>query len=186
MVTSGATATYINDIAVTPFFGFSSTVAVSCTVPAQETTCSVNPASYPLAGGFGTGTLSVTTTARGGAIAGTMTDRPTSDWPIWRGPVIAVFLFAILVASVHRQQRLIGAPLLSLLLLVSIGVGLAGCGGGGSGGGGSGGSGSGGSGSGGGGGTVTANGTPAGSYTVTVTGTSGTLTHTTTLTLVVQ
>jgi hypothetical protein len=118
----------------------------------------------------------VTTTARGTAVVGTMTDRSASDWPIWRGPVIAVFLFAMLVASVQRHKRLIGAPVLSLLLLVSIGVGLAACGGGGSGGGGSGG----------GGGSPTPTGTPAGSYTVTVTGTSGTLTHTTMLTLVVQ
>ena len=100
-----------------------------------------------------------------------MTDRSPSDWPIWRGSVIAVFLFAMLVVSVQRQKRLIGAPVLSLLLLLAIGVGLAACGGGGSGGGG---------------GSPTPTGTPAGSYTVTVTGTSGTLTHTSMLTLVVQ
>jgi len=173
-VTAGNTASYINDIVVMPFFGFSSTVTVSCTVPAQATTCSVNPTSYPLTSGMDIGTLSVTTTARGAAAAGTMTDHSPSDWPTWRGPLIAVFVLAILLVSLPSKQRFIGVPLSSLLLL-SVGIGLVGCGGGGNG-----------SGGGSGGGSSPQTGTPAGTYTVTVTGSSGTLTQTTTLTLVVQ
>ena len=168
-VTAGNTASYINDIGVTPFFGFSSTVTVSCTVPAQATTCSVNPASYPLSSGMGIGTLSVTTTARSTAVVGTMTDRSSCDWRAGCGPVIAVLFFTILLASL-QWRRLIGAPVLSLLLLVSIGIGFVGCGGSG-------------------GGSAPPppqTGTLAGTYTVTVTGTSGTLTQTATLTIVVQ
>jgi hypothetical protein len=173
-VTAGNTASYINDIGVTPFFGFSSTVTVSCTVPAQATTCSVNPASYSLAGGVGIGTLQVTTTARNAAAA-TMAGRSRSGWPTWRSPLIGILVFAMLLASLRRQRPLLGAPALSVLLLVSIGIGMVGCS-----------SGSGGNGSGGGGGSNPQNGTLAGTYTVTVTGTSGALTETSTLTLVVQ
>jgi hypothetical protein len=171
-VTAGNTASYINDIGVTSFFGFSSTVTVSCTVPAPATTCSVSPVSYPLASGPGIGTMSVTTTLRGAAVVGTRPDHWVWGAPAWRGLVVAAFVFAILFASLQRRQRFIGAPALPLLLLVSIGIGLAGCGAG--------------SASGGGGGSAPQTGTPAGTYTVTVTGTSGTLTQTTTLTLVVQ
>jgi len=169
-VAAGNTASYINDIGVMPFFGFSSTVTVACTVPAQATTCSVSPASYSLASGPGVGTLSVTTTARSTAGVGTITDRSPSNWLSWRGLAVAVFFSAILLASKPRRQRFMGAPAFSLLILVSIGIGLAGCG----------------SGSGGGGGSPPQTGTAAGSYTVTVTGTSGTVTETTTLTLIVQ
>ena len=171
-VAAGNTASYVNDIGVTPFFGFSSTVTVACTVPAKATTCSVTPASYSLASGAGIGTMSVSTTVRGAAIVGPITDRWPSHWPIWCGLTIALVFFAIMLAS-QRQPRLIGAPVLALSALLSIGIGLAGCGGGGSGGGGSGGGGS-------------QTGTPAGTYTVTVTGTSGSLTHTSTFTLIVQ
>lgn len=170
-VTAGNIASYINDIGVTPFFGFSSTVSVSCAVPAQATTCSVNPGSYALASGGGIGTLSVTTGARGAAVVGTSPDRSPWGSPAW--PSIGAFVFAILVVSLQRRPRLIGAPALSVLLLALIGVTLTGCGGSGTG-------------SGGGGGSPPLTGTPAGTYTITVTGTSGTLTQTTTLTMIVQ
>ena len=74
-VTAGRTASYINDIGVNPFFGFSGTVAVSCTVPAQATTCSVTPNSYSLASGAGWGTLAVTTTPRSSAALRSPADR---------------------------------------------------------------------------------------------------------------
>ena len=165
-VTAGNTASYINDIVVTPFFGFSSTVTVSCKVPAQATTCSVNPASYSLASGVGIGTMSVTTTVRGAAVVGTRTGRSPWESPAWSSPIAAAFVFVMLLASRPRRQRFIGVPVLSLLLLVSIGIGLAGCGGGG--------------------GSAPQTGTLAGTYIVTVTGTAGSQTQTTTLTLVVQ
>jgi hypothetical protein len=175
-VTAGQTASYINDLGVTPFFGFSSTVTVSCTVPAPLAVCSVNPSSYALASGAGIGTVSVTTTSRSATAFRVMNDR-SPRWPLWAASLSAFLMFAIMFISLHRQQRFAGAPILSLLLLLSVGMGLMGCGGSGSGG-------SGGGGGGGGGGSST--GTPAGTYTVTVTGTSGSLTHPTTFTLVVQ
>jgi pro-kumamolisin-like protein/Big-like domain-containing protein len=166
-VTAGQVASYVNDLGVTPFFGFSSTVNVSCTVPAQGTSCSVTPASYMLAGATGIGTMSVTTTARSAASLEKMKDHSLIDRPIECGSVVAWLFFAML-CSLPRKRSLIAAPRLSLLVFLSIGIGLTGCGG---------------SGSGGGGGFAR---TPAGSYGVTVTATSGTLTHTTTFTLVVQ
>jgi hypothetical protein len=177
-VTAGQTASYINDLGVTPFFGFSSTVTVSCTVSAPLAVCSVNPPSYSLASGAGIGTVSVTTTPHTGAAFPMGNDRPP-HWPIWIASASAFLMFALMFISLDRQRRFAGAPILSILLLLSVGIGLIGCGGSGPGGGSSGGSGSG---SGGG----SSSGTSAGTYTVTATGTSGSLTHTTTFTLVVQ
>jgi hypothetical protein len=171
--TAGTTASYINDLGVTPFFGFSSTVTVSCTVPAPATTCAVNPASYP--GASGVGTVSVTTTRRGGSAAVAKTgDQFPFDRPRW--PILAISLsfFAIVMGPVHLRRRSIVRipPLLAILLFLSVlGIGLAGCGGGGTSGGNT---------------PPPQTGTPAGTYTVTVTGTANTFNHATTFTLVVQ
>ncbi len=170
-VAAGQTASYINDIAVTPFFGFSSTVTLSCTIPAQATTCSVNPTSYELASGMGIGTVSVTTTTRSAAAFGKPIDLPPFHPRAWRVAVVALLLCALLIGLVRtRQQRLAGALALAVVLFIA-GFEAAGCGGGG-------------------GGNVVPppaqTGTPAGIYTVTVTGTSNSVTHTMTLTLVVQ
>lgn len=170
-VAAGQTASYINDLGVTPFFGFSSTVNVSCSVPAKATTCSANPNSYPLATGMNIGNVLVTTSLQGTAAVNSRNNH-LSRWLTSSAPLSALFLFALVLVSFHRQRRFASV---SSLLLLSIGIGLMGCGGSGSGTG---------NGSGGGGGGST--GTPAGTYTVTVTGTSGTLTHTTSFTLVVQ
>jgi hypothetical protein len=174
-VTAGQTASYVNDIAVTPFFGFSSPVTLSCASTANATTCSVNPASVSLASGANIASVSVTTTARTAGILARPTDPLPFRPPIWPSAVVALFLCAMMVRLAQtRQRRFVGALALSLLLLLSVvGIQLAGCGGGG-GGGGSGGS------------PPPTSGTPAGTYTVSVTGTSGTITHTMTLTLTVQ
>ena len=178
-VTAGQTASYINDIGVTPFFGFSSPVTVSCSVPAQATTCSVNPTSYPLASGIGIGTLSVTTTARNAAALRSPTDRSPFRPAVWSSSIMALLLCVVLVPSAQTRRRRyvrVLAPSV-LLFLLTVGIGLAGCGGGGASGGGL---------SGGGTGSPPPTGTAAGTYTVTVTAISGALTHTTALTLVVQ
>ena len=167
-VPAGQTASYINDLGVTPFFGFSSTVNVSCTVPARDSACSVNPTSYSLASGAGYGTVSVTTMSRSSGF-GVMHD-PSPRGLIWPVSLSAFLFFAITLSSLRSRRRLANAPALAALLLLAIAMGSMGCGS------------SGGSGSGGG----SSTGTPAGTYTVTVTGTSGTLSHTTTLTLIVQ
>jgi hypothetical protein len=177
-VMAGRTASYINDIAVTPFFGFSSTVTVSCSVPAQATTCSVSPTSYPLGSGLGVGTLSVTTTASSSAALGSRTNALRFRPALWSILTMALLLSVALLPSVQaREYRYVRVLTSStLLLLLTVAIGLAGCGGGGSGGGGTSGGGE----------PPSVAGTPAGNYTVTVTATSGALTHTTTLTLVVQ
>jgi hypothetical protein len=166
-VTAGQTAQYINDVGVTPFFGYSSTVTVSCIVPAQATTCSVNPSSYALASGPGIGTIAITTTPR--SAAGLMPTTPWRGMPLWSGAfAVTIFMGFTIVAA--RRRRAFAAPIFCLGALL---LGIVACGGSGSG------FGAGGGGGGGG-------GTPAGTYTVTVTGAAGSTTHTTTFTLIVQ
>lgn len=179
-VTAGGTASYINDIGITPFFGFSSTVTVSCSVPAEATTCSVNPTSYPLINGYGIGTLSVTTTARTSAALRSPTDHRRFLLPVWSSSILMAMFCVVLVPWANwRLRRCFRVLTFSwLLLLLTVANGLTGCGGGGGASGGGGGNG--------GGGSPSVSGTPAGNYTVTVTATSGMLTHTATVALVVQ
>ena len=171
-VTAGQTAQYINDIAVTPLFGFSSTVTASCTVPARATTCSVNPSSFATTSGVNIGSVAVTTMSRSAGVFGKPTNPLPLHPPAWPIAVVTLLLCALMLRLARtRQLRFAGAlPLAGLvlfLILQTIGCGSA---------------------------STTppppppppTTGTLAGTYTVTVTATSGTLTHTTTLTLVVQ
>jgi hypothetical protein len=172
-VVAGGTAQYINDIAVTPFFGFSSMVNLSCTVPANLTKCTVNPNSLTTSSGVNIASVVVTTQAHG-LVPPSWPRVRFISWP----QSLPVLVFAILLSVIllrfarTRRQRFAGAlPLAGLILFLTLQT--IGCGGGTS---------------------YTPPpppppppaGTPAGTYTVTVTATSGTLTHTTTLTLVVQ
>jgi len=117
-VAAGRTASYINDIGVNPFFGFTGTVTVSCTVPAKATTCSVNPNSYPLGSGKGIGTLSVTTTARTVApVAGITSSFVPS---IWLTSTIGLFGAMLVPFARSRQRRNGRYLLLSLLFLLSL------------------------------------------------------------------
>ncbi len=175
-VAPGGTAQYINDIAVTPFFGFSSVVNLSCTVPAKLTTCSVNPGSLTTSSGVNIASVVVTTQAHGLV--------PLS-WPRVRFisrpeslPVLLpTILMSVLLLCLARTRRQCFAGILPLaglalfLMLQTIGCG---------------------------GGSSYAppppppppSGTPVGTYIVAVTAnastSSGTLTHTANLTLVVQ
>jgi hypothetical protein len=167
-VTAGQTAQYINDLGITPFFGYTSTVTVSCTVPAQAAACSINPNSYALASGPGIGTIAITTMAR--SAAAVIPSVPWRGTPLWSGEAAATILLGIAIIGPRRKRPLV-VPAFCVLALLA---GMVACGGSGSGSGGGGG---------GGGGT---GGTPAGTYTVTVTGTAGSTTHTTTFTLIVQ
>ena len=173
-VTPGQTAQYINDLGLTPFFGYTSTVTVSCTTSAPATTCSANPSSYPLATGPGVGTIAITTTAPSTAAVIPSDFRRVT--PLWTAELAATMLMGIVIVGWKRRGAL---PACCVALLLA---GLVACGGGGSGSGSGSGAGSG-SGTGGGGGT---GGTTAGTYSVTVTGTAGSTTHTTTFTLIVQ
>jgi hypothetical protein len=168
-VVAGGTAQYINDIAVTPFFGFSSTVTLSCTVPANLTTCTVNPNSLTTSGGVNIASVAVTTKASGLVPPFGGPRVRFISWP-QSLPVLLLATLSVLLLSLTRarRQRFAGAlPLAGLLLFLMLHA--IGCGGGSS--------------------TPPPPpppGTAAGTYTVTVTATSGSLTHTTTLTLVVQ
>jgi hypothetical protein len=170
-VVAGQTAQYINDIAITPLFGFSSTVTVTCSVPANGTTCTVNPSSYSTSSGVGTGSVSVTTTARSAGIFGSPSEPPQPFSPVWPFLIVIAFLCALLCHHAQTdQKRFARAPALTVVFLV-LAIGVAGCGGTS-------------------GGTnpppTVQTGTPAGSYTVTLTATSNSVTHTTTITLVVN
>jgi hypothetical protein len=176
-VTPGQYAQYINEIAIVPVFGYSSTVNVSCTVPATGATCSPNPASYPTASGRAVGSVTISTTAGAAALrqpAAGPSDPAPLYLPASRFASLALLLCSIAVLLARTRRRRFAIPLALLLLMAAIAP--VGCGGGSGGG----------SGNSGGGSSPQASGTPAGNYTVTVTATAGSTTHTTTLTLIVQ
>jgi trimeric autotransporter adhesin len=164
-VHAGATAMYINDLAITPFLGFSTpAVTLTCSVPVAGTACTVNPASVPLsAGQYNIATISVTTTARTSGIAADRIELRHLPWIPLAFLSLSLAGWGMLRLRMKWPPRVAAGIGLALLLAV-----FAGCGGG---------------------GTSTpppVSGTPAGTYTVTVTGTSGSATHTTSFTLVVQ
>ncbi len=171
-VVAGTNATYINDLGITPFFGFTGTVNVSCTVPAKGTACSVNPSTYSMTSGPGVGTITITTTAHG-SVAGNTSYLNLSGWSVFAG-----FLFTLLLAmtpvTMTKRRRLAAAPVFTLLFLALLALGLVGCGG------------SSGSSGAGGGGSQNSTGTPSGTYTVTVTGSSGSTNHSASFILTVQ
>ena len=124
-------------------------------------TCSFNPT--PVAGGSGTSTLTVSTTA-----ATTASVAPPSKgifYAMWL-PISGLALLG--TGCTSRRRKLLGLVLLALM--ISGLIFMMACGGGSSSGGGGGGH----------------PGTPAGSYTVTVTATAGSLTHTAPVTVVVH
>lgn len=174
-VHAGTTATYINDLAITPFFGYmSSAVMLTCSVPATGTACTINPPSVSLSAGQpNIATISVTTTARGSAVAADRIEFRRVPWTPLALLSLSIAGWALLFRPRMKWlPRVVAGMSLALLLTM-----FAGCGGGGS------------AGSGGGGPATpppTASGTPAGTYTVTATGTSGSATHTTSFNLVVQ
>ncbi|MGB2628016.1 MAG: Ig-like domain repeat protein [Candidatus Acidiferrum sp.] len=170
-VSAGQTATYINDIGVTPFFGYSASVTLSCTVPATATVCSANPSSLSLSQGPNIASISITTTAPKASVL--MRENRPRFAPMssvsWQLFFLSLVSFAFLI-QVGQNKRSRLTAIAGLLLL--IGMSIVGCGG-----------------SGGSANTTPppiTGGTPAGTYTVTVSAVSGTTTHSTTLTLVVE
>ena len=171
-VSAGLTAQYINDIAITPFFGFSSQVNLSCTVPARATTCTVNPNSVTTSSGTNIASVAVSTTQRSFVPPGLPRIRFIFEprlFPVFF-PNILLSLLLLLLAWT-RRRRLVGTLSLADLVLFSLLLAI-GCG------------------------SSSSSppppppppttGTLAGTYTVTVTGTSGNTTHTMTLTLMVN
>jgi hypothetical protein len=167
-VTAGQTATYTNVISINPVNGFTGQVAVSCTSPAQATTCSLNQ--NTLTAGQ-SATVMVSTTVRGMAPPLPLNRRIIS-WPRLV-PVMVVMLLCVLLtrlARTRRQRMLASLPLAGALLFLVLQA--VGCGGGSS--------------------QPPPppppTGTLAGTYTITVTGTSNNpaATHTATLQLIVN
>jgi len=170
-VPAGTTANFTNAISILALNSFSSSVALSCSLPAKAVTCSVVPNNFPT--GAGTASVQVTTMARGML-------PPVAPFVYFRlnpGVLAALALLMLLFiwrfTSTRRQRLALAIPLASVVLFMV--MQLVGCGGGG----------------------YTQpppppppTGTAAGIYTITVTATatttSGTLTHTGTLTLTVQ
>jgi hypothetical protein len=161
-VTAGVSASF--PVSIAALNGFTSSVTMSCTVPALGTTCVVTT---PLAVN-GAGTVTVTTTA---LLPPTAFRPPTGPgFPLPIAPVVLALaaLLLALLAFTKKQPRLRFAltATCAALLLAAI-LPLAGCGGSSA-------------------SPAPTNKTPAGTYIVTVTGTSGNITHTTPFTLIVQ
>ena len=165
-VVAGQTASYINDIGVAPSFGYSSTVSLSCSVPAAGTTCTVNPTA--ITGANGIATVSVATMSRVTAALTPLTGFG-SNGDSARRSLLFAFALLIIFSALSQNRRFRASGILALAaLLVFLGLQLSGCGGGSSG------------------PPPPPPGTPSGTYTVTVSGSAGATTHTTTLTLIVQ
>lgn len=171
-VSPGATTGNTSAITITPWFGFTGQVNLSCsiapTAASDPAACSLQPASVTIGeSGTGQSILTVSTTAA------TALDRQQKPfWPSVGGAVLA----CILIFRVPtRRRRSLRTMLGMLALLMALACGVVACGGG-----------SGSSSMGGGGGTPSNPGTTAGVYTVTVTGTSSSSTATVVVALTVQ
>ncbi len=166
-VNAGQTATFMNVITVNAVNGFTGQVAVSCTSPAQATTCSLNQ--NTLTAGQ-SATVVVSTMAR--SMAPPPLNPRIISWPRLV-PVMVIMLVCVLLtrlARTRRQRVLASLPLAGVLLFLVLQA--VGCGGG----------------------SYQAppppppTGTPAGTYTITLTGISSNpnATHTATLQLIVN
>ncbi|MGO8933953.1 MAG: choice-of-anchor D domain-containing protein [Terracidiphilus sp.] len=166
-VAPGAATGNTSTISVTPWYGFTGAVSMSCaitpTAASDPPTCNV-PATVTVSGTSAqTATLTVTTTA-----ASAMNEPMRRLWPGAGGAVLACVL--LLFVPLRRRSWL---ALMAWVALFAAMAGM-GCGGGGT------------AGGGGGGGGQKDPGTTAGTYTVTITGVSGGMTETGTVALTVQ
>ena len=125
-VSAGQAATFTNVLSVNAVNGFAGSVSASCTLPAQATTCSVNPST--LTAGQSANVV-VTTTARG------LTPPPPSNRRIISLPrlipVLLVMLLCFLLtklARTRRQRAIVAVPLAGVILFLVLQA--AGCGGG--------------------------------------------------------
>ncbi len=180
-VAPGATSGNTSTVSVTPWYGFTGSVSLTCaitpTAASDPPTCSV-PATVMVSGTTAqTATLMVSTTAPTTA-ANRHLQMPWQDATNGAGSTVLACVALLFVPLrrrnwlVPRRSRLV---LLAWLALFAAVAGM-GCGG----------AGSTGSGGGGGGGGQTNPGTTAGTYTVTITGVSGAMTETGTVALTVQ
>lgn len=125
-VNAGQTATFTNVITVNAVNGFTGLVNVSCTSPAQATTCALSQNSLMAAQ---SATVMVTTTARSLAPPLPLNRRMIS-WPRLV-PLIVVMLLCVLLTRLARtrRQRIVAAlPLAGFILFLVLQA--VGCGGG--------------------------------------------------------
>ena len=180
-VAPGATSGNMSTVSVTPWYGFTGTVSLTCaitpTAASDPPTCSV-PATVMVSGTTAqTATLMVSTTAPATA-ANRHLQMPWQDATNGAGSA-ALACVALLFVPLRRRNWLVPRrSRLVLLAWLALFAAMAGMG--------CGGAGSTGSGGGGGGGGQTNPGTTAGTYTVTITGVSGAMTETGTVALTVQ
>jgi hypothetical protein len=162
-VTRGLSGT--STITITPFLGFSSSVALACAGLPDRSACNFAPASVTPGASPVTAMLTISTTA------------PASSFPVPQAPprvdgwwwALVLAALAILVWQM-RARKIRWAGALALAVLLTLIALHAGCGGGG-----------------GGSAPPPSNpGTPLGTYTVTVSATSGTVTRTAVVTLTVN
>jgi large repetitive protein len=118
-VSAGQTATY--NLILSAEFGFTGTVALSCSGAPAGTTCNVSPASAVLSTGSSTAPVTVTVTTTSHARNG---DSPFKMMPF----AIAGAITALSFAGNRKRLR----PVLLMLLAVILGVIVSSCGGGGS------------------------------------------------------
>jgi hypothetical protein len=170
VVTSGQTASYTLQLAA--LGGASGTVALSCSGPPVNATCSLNPASLALTG---TGSASSTVTVVTG-VAASAALAPGASWKAL-APMLALTLPLAGFGFRCRRRLSVLLFLLAACVVFPLACGVSASSG-------SGGSGSGGTGSGGTGASASA--TPSGVYTLTVTATMANMKHSTALTLTVQ
>jgi hypothetical protein len=157
-VTAGAATGNTSTITVTPWYGFTGSVSLSCAITPQAAsdpaTCSLPPTVTISGTAAKTATLTVSTTA-----ATAFNERLKLYWM----PASGTALACILLFGLPARRRRWRATLALLALLIVLSCGMASCGGAVSGGGG------------GGGGNA---GTTTGIYTITVSGVSGSMTET--------
>lgn len=169
-VTRGSTTGNASTITLTPSYGFTGPINLSCgiapTAANDPPTCSIPQSVTVLGTSAQTTTLTVNTTAATSAL----NQARRRFWSSVGGTALACLLIVGIPARPRKWQSM----LLTLGLLFSITCAVAACGGAGSGTGSGGGSGGGNS------------GTSPGSYTITVAGTSGTVTEKTIISLIVQ
>lgn len=170
-ISPGATSGNQSTITVTPYGGFTGSVALTAAV----TSSPAGATDLPTLSFGTTGTVTITSDAAGTATLTIMTVAPvgcsqavragsSARWLFPSGLTLACIVFLVIPGHGHRRRVL---PM--LLVLVGVTIGLIACGGGGGGGSG-----------------CTSPGTTPGNYSITVTGTSGSITANGSISLTVQ
>jgi subtilase family serine protease len=124
-------------LTITPLYGFTGTVNLSCSANAPGISCSISPTSVSLnSSSSATATITITTTAQGSAAPPTAQRRvpPSLRLPAgWHWLLSALLALAVLLTLATARGRPAGWLFATALLLVGVWVACGGGGGGGSG-----------------------------------------------------